>query len=205
MTDIKVDYWFPTPIWICDLDLDNIAIKNSCFNYKEKDPEGRTLSNRGGWQSKDLTLQNSDENLYKLITTINSKATEILNVDYAQNDRCAVVDNYWININCKNDYNIMHSHPGSFLSGVYYVDVPENSGLIHFERDSHEIFMLASQGLCGKSIVSGTNCEYTPIVGRLLLFPGWVNHTVLPNKSDEYRISIAFNCTPKKMSFGGFV
>ena len=41
--------------------------------------------------------------------------------------------NYWININRYGDYNTVHNHRGTILSGVFYIDVPdENMGNINF-------------------------------------------------------------------------
>ena len=42
---------------------------------------------------------------------------------------------YWSNINSYGDYNTLHNHKASIMSGVFYVDVPdENMGNINFER-----------------------------------------------------------------------
>src|SRR5437899_3284313 len=32
----------------------------------------------------------------------------------------------WINVNRAGDFNMLHSHPGCFLSAVYYVSVPQD-------------------------------------------------------------------------------
>jgi uncharacterized protein (TIGR02466 family) len=35
--------------------------------------------------------------------------------------------------------------------------------------------------------------DVKPAVGKLLLFPGWLEHSVEKNKTDDIRISISFN------------
>ena len=32
-----------------------------------------------------------------------------------------------------------------------------------------------------------------PVVGRIIMFPAWLWHSVEPNKSNELRISVSFN------------
>ena len=47
---------------------------------------------------------------------------------------------YWSNINLYGDYNTLHNHRGSILSGVFYIDVPdENMGNINFFKRSDDI------------------------------------------------------------------
>jgi len=205
MNNIKVEYWFPTPIWIVDLDIDNESIKKACLKLREDNPEGRTLSNRGGWQSNDLYPEHNIAVFTPLIKKIADCINVILSTDYEDLERSAVVSQYWININNKNDINQVHSHPGSFLSGVYYVSSSEGSGNIHFERDSQEIYSLGLLKLSGQTTVGGINCEYPPIEKRLLIFPGWVPHSVLPNTLDTDRISIAFNSEIRSNTFGGIL
>lgn len=204
LTDLKVDYWFPTPIWMVDLDVNNDELKTACIKLKE-DNEGRVYSNRGGWQSNDLHPEYSVSVFQQLVTKVTEQSDSILSVDYAQNDRCTAVNNFWININQKGHSNQVHSHPGSFLSAVYYVSVPEGSGSIVFERDSKDSFIMGTFHLNGQTPVSGVTCEYPPVEGRLLIFPGWLYHSVLPTTTDSERISIAFNIGLKRASFGGLI
>lgn len=203
--DIKVDYWFPTPIWITDLDINNDQLKTACLKLKEDNLDGRVLSNMGGWQSNDLYPEQNIAVFRQLVSSLTESINYILENDYCITDRVANVSQYWININKGHNANQVHIHPGAFLSGVYYVSAPEGSGSIHFERDSKEIYAMGCLKIGGKTVVSTMNCEYKPKTGRLLLFPGWLPHSVLPNTTDEERISIAFNAELKTTSFGGLI
>jgi uncharacterized protein (TIGR02466 family) len=42
-------------------------------------------------------------------------------------------------------------------------------------------------------LVSDEYFSHQPKVGELLLFPSWLPHFVLPNTSNEERISVSFN------------
>jgi len=69
-----------------------------------------------------------------------------------------------------------HRHVESPLSWVYYVKIPKKSGDLVFSFFDRFI------------------CPIAPEEGVLLLFPGWMHHSVSKNKSNELRISMAGNC-----------
>lgn len=191
---MNVEYWFSTPIWCDDITgIDNKQIKKYIvkFSYKNK---GRVLSNYGGWQSDDFYL-NSNQNaeLNNLSNVINNKLKECANTLKLKSNKNISVDNLWININHKEDSNLLHTHPGSFLSGVYYVSTPENCGRIVFQHPSELIdFWWQSFTECNSDITY-SNVNFEAKEGRLLIFPSWLKHYVQNNNSNKPRISIAFN------------
>ena len=81
---------------------------------------------------------------------------------------------FWFNINGPGHSNNWHSHFTNCSAAVLYINVPVNSGDIEFKNEA-ESFIL------------------TPSNGLLLVFPGTLEHRVLPNLSQEYRISLATN------------
>lgn len=105
----------------------------------------------------------------------------------------------WANINRFGDYHNLHNHPYSWLSGTYYVQVPEpkpmpgrkdlNPGAISFFDPRPQANMNAIKN------DAQINPEHrlVPRPGDLLLWPAFVHHLVHPNHSDELRISISFN------------
>ena len=52
--------------------------------------------------------------------------------------------NLWINENNKNNYNSIHVHPSSHLSGIYYIDVPLKSGNLFFYKYANDFLNLSS-------------------------------------------------------------
>ena len=42
---------FKTNIYCCDLKINLEQLKNNILDIRKKDPEGRMVSNQGGWQS----------------------------------------------------------------------------------------------------------------------------------------------------------
>jgi hypothetical protein len=84
------------------------------------------------------------------------------------------IDQWWFNCGEPGDEYRWHAHNPYTHSGVLYVQVPENSGGIEFRR--HEEYQV-----------------FYPVAGDFIQFAGNLAHRVLPNKSNDYRISVAFN------------
>lgn len=180
---------FPTPLWQIQIKgVDNDAIKEYCYHLKDN-TEGVTISNRGGWHSKEI-LQPLPDALTELFT----------NFEGFVNDYCAqitgltnlMLGNFWVNINQKYDYNRSHDHQNSILSGVYYVDCEgDDVGNFVAERDdTAEFFLGTYKNVSG---FTGTSFSITPLTGFAFLMPSWVLHSVEQNLTDRDRISVAFN------------
>src|SRR6185503_4704745 len=99
----------------------------------------------------------------------------------------------WLNVNKAGDSNILHSHPGCFISATYYVKVPDGmkGGEIYF-RDPRgpAVAMYETPGIELPWIGSGLGVPITPAAGKLLLFPSWLEHRVEPFEGTGERISI---------------
>lgn len=106
----------------------------------------------------------------------------------------------WPNVNQFGDYHDLHNHPHSYLSGTYYVHVPQarqdlpgradrRPGAISFYDPRPQANMTAIKG------DPQIEAEYTlmPEPGTILLWPSFLHHFVHPNLSDEARISVSFN------------
>jgi uncharacterized protein (TIGR02466 family) len=102
----------------------------------------------------------------------------------------------WININRAGHFNLLHSHPGCFLSATYYVKVPRTmkGGEIYF-RDPRgpAVAMYETPGIDLPWVGSGSGIPFSPLAGHLLLFPSWLEHRVERFQGTGERISIAFN------------
>ena len=168
--------------------VDNDAIKEYCYHLKDN-TEGVTISNRGGWHSKEI--------LEPLPDALNELFSNFLGF---VNDYCAqitglnnlMLGNFWVNINQKYNYNRPHDHQNSILSGVYYVDCEgDDVGNFVAERDDTAEFFLGSYK--NVSGFTGTSFAITPLTGFAFLMPSWMLHSVEQNLTDRDRISIAFN------------
>jgi len=141
-------------------------------------------SNYGGWQS-DVNLH--ENAVFKpLCDHIGALCAQVFKVKGAK------LHQMWACINKKHDQNLIHSHTNNYnLSGVYYVSVPADSGDIVF-RDPRPG---ANQAPCRLFKDDGDSEYFTPSDGLIILFPSYLEHFVLPNRSDSDRISMSFNLT----------
>jgi hypothetical protein len=92
----------------------------------------------------------------------------------------------WFTKSEYNDYASVHSHGEADISGVYYVQTTGEDGTIFFKSPAS---VARLHPLFGHS----SNFIHKPIVGKLLLFPGFVEHGVRTNETNDTRISFSFN------------
>lgn len=101
----------------------------------------------------------------------------------------------WLTVFAPGDSEQQHNHYGNFLSGVYYVSAPPETGAFRFYEPGAQKTMWHGQytNQAPKNVNNSTNGTYYPRTGEMILFPSWMEHAVLANKSQRNRISIAFN------------
>ena len=100
----------------------------------------------------------------------------------------------WVNQNFVSDYNMPHNHTGTLIqfSGIWYIKASRNSGDLLFlnrpeNSDPTNLFKYIDDPL------SWVNYRITPEDNKLILFPSTLVHLVEPCRSDQDRISVAFN------------
>ena len=111
----------------------------------------------------------------------------------------------WPNVNRFGDYHDLHNHPRAYLSGTYYVQVPEDREELETRGDVRpgRITFYDPRGAAANmTAIKGDpyiEADHTidPEPGLILLWPGFLNHFVHPNLSKTPRISISFNIVLK--------
>jgi uncharacterized protein (TIGR02466 family) len=188
-SNLTADILFPNKVWRQELGYDS----NSIIPYiKELHANSPTVvhSNYGGWQSPPLDNDTVASNLSELKSKIDSAIKEVCKDTLLPE---LYLDNLWFNVNPPGTYNIIHTHPGAVISGVYYIDVPaENMGNIRFYRDDAAEYYMPDN-CTGNNNFTSLSVEYPPKKDLLLLFPSWLKHSVQGNLSNENRISMSFN------------
>jgi uncharacterized protein (TIGR02466 family) len=175
-------------------DLENVSyIYKDAAERKQKNPLG------GYFISDDLigkhNLKNLEARIYEALdrylsgvewtTIINNPDPVVPNLKGGN----FKIMNSWINIAEKGVKHDYHSHPGYTIAGVYYFRVSDEQGGICFNNPNLMIYNAHfPEGRCSPQSV-----ELIPKDGDIVLFPAWLQHSTHENKTDEERISIAFN------------
>ena len=174
---------FSTNIWCCQSNIDNDFILKECYKFSKK-TDGIIMSNRGGYQGEGFNC-------------------DILNNFIKYNLPVSPVDSLdefklfsWVNINPKGSKNLRHNHfdvgGNVVFSGVYYVKVPKDSGCIRF-FDPRGFMIHSCLDMKYFHGHSKPVFDVEPQAGDCVYFPSWLEHDVEDNKSNEDRVSIAFN------------
>jgi uncharacterized protein (TIGR02466 family) len=194
---------FSTPVMLSDLP-DAPALNSdlrAVITHRETTHPGTQHSNLGGWQSDWDMDRWGGAAAIKLLAIGRNTANRITTDRQGNAVLLTWKANMWANVNRSGHGNEFHSHPGSFWSGVYYVDDggidadPSLGGELEFmDPRGPGPAMYAPHLAYGKAGLSvGANETVGPKSGRLVMFPAWLLHQVRPYRGKAQRISIAFN------------
>mgnify|MGYP001229997611 FL=1 len=207
---------FPIPISLYNFGEDNhelnVDLVTDILKEQDRDPDGLTQSNLGGWHSS-----SGLEDRYESFSALKKQ------IEDSANDYCVkhgylsglVCQQLWANVNQNGDMTVGHHHGVSALTGVYYpvqsiVDNDCNfsysdtnpiqagiwdgkkGGSIYFQDPSYGL----KTGLRKDDSPSAYNLDayYTyPVAGLLIVFPSYLTHAVLPFREEQTkRLSISF-------------
>lgn len=175
------------PAW-----LDYIAQRQASEPVTEK----MNRSNYNGWKTPfDLF----DEPLFAPLQRLSKQCFQYVFEQHQQQAQAEHFDVQGsVNLSHPQAFNYQHGHAMSLYSGVYYLTVPENSGdiVFHEPRPAAKYSRLQADGC---RFGSG-DVYIAPKAGQLVLFPCWLEHSVLPNESDQTRISIPMNAMERTLS-----
>jgi uncharacterized protein (TIGR02466 family) len=143
----------------------------------------------GTWQT-DPVLHERQEfaQFTKLVNQAARAALDFLTIQYNRIE----ITGCWANINPLGGQNSPHMHPNNFLSGVYYVSLPDDAGQITFSDPRPQAQMIMPKVKAWNKYM-GNEIKLDTKPGRFVMFPAWLTHSVQINRSEKHRISISFN------------
>ena len=104
------------------------------------------------------------------------------------------LDEGWINIYNKSDYQEFHYHTSSVFSVVYYAKIPENGGgLVLNSPKGPDMFPIEDVNYDNE--FNHSWFKIYPKQRSLVIFRSFVEHMVEPGEHESERISIAYNAT----------
>jgi len=195
---MKVQFWFPTPIYVSELsnasELNKYLLKH-ILQWKKQD-KGLKKTNIKGWHSE--TNMHVKKEYEPLVKEINRMQVEInKNECYT---RPTFIGNMWANINYPGSSNVAHIHSNAHWSGVYYIQAPKQSGVLQIEDPRQSANMFTALQLPTPQLPRRLwkLIHFNPVAGKLLMFPAYLVHAVSENLSKlkgpkGWRFSVSFN------------
>ena len=156
---------------------------------------------------RDLTTDYRSDNLFTMENAATAWLKDCINITVGDYFRHLEMDydirwslQAWANVNRFGDYHDYHNHPHAYLSGTYYVRVPDDREPLETRKDSRpgRLTLYDPRACANMTAIRGdpyVDPEFTvePRPGMVLLWPAFINHFVHPNLSRTPRISISFN------------
>jgi uncharacterized protein (TIGR02466 family) len=185
----EVEELFPTPLWVLQLG----TVEAAALNAKLKAEIEKIISPRpkvptgSNWQTpQDLHTRPAFADFTKLVEKAGHSVAR-----YLQVEQCPMmITGCWANVNPPGTYHPTHTHPNNFLSGVYYVAMPDAGSQIVFQ-DPRPVMIMPRIGKHSRVTANAAVSQTQP--GRMVLFPSWLRHHVPSNDGTTERISISFN------------
>ena len=195
---IKIMPIFINFLAVDSLSLDNDRIEKFCLEKRKHSP-GRVVSNGGGWQSDNLDLAAPE--LAELFAEVGKRLDEVHRTFEFSPSLRQMITEAWININQKGHFNWSHDHPGCLFSAVYYVKGGADKGELEMKTPIvPHTYTISNEMVAGFNAFTGHAMVIPPVTGDLLIFPSWLLHRVNMSRSEEDRISIAFNTKVAKVA-----
>lgn len=191
---------FPTPVW--QVDFEGMGVLNraitdeilameetarlSSENYSENYPSGYTTY----FEQPTLFAEPPFDQLAEFIFRAGTEFAAERGYDMS---KCRLaMTSMWGNVQYENGIHALHHHPNSNMSGVYYAQTPDNSGRLRI-RDPNILARMAEPPCDRHTMVSANSMEINPKEGRLVIFPSYLEHEVMPHGSDSPRVSVSYN------------
>ena len=189
-----IENFFATPIYIHTLN-DYSQIENEIDSVI---PKARFAND---WQPDNDTAETTfSQTNPNIISAFNMQTTKKVLVKHVESYLQQVgqiytpesieINSSWLNKFSREQVIGFHEHgyQPNVISGVYYHRYTPGSGDIQFKSSNPFLVTFPHQTEKYSNVV---NIEVEQ--GMILLFPNWLMHKVMPNRTDYSRISLAFN------------
>ena len=188
--------FFPQPVFkykIKYYEQVNAQLSGYIYDLKKKNEKGLDRTNVNGWHSENFDLKDKNSVQYKFLISLKEYIFDVFDKYCWDIDPKKIVcTEMWAIINKKDSFNLIHTHPNSYLSAAYYVRAPENCGKFLVENPnsvSNHSYPRISKETELNANIRGLDVKE----GDLLFFPSYLPQKVGRNMSDEDRIVISFN------------
>jgi len=182
---------FSTPIFVTKLVFEGTTLGDTIDELNKEEQIKINLEKNVGFTSKNKYIL--DNLKYSSLKKSIMDVLSFYNKTHLKYKTNFKMTTSWISKTTPNTSSSLHTHANSFLSGVLYLNVPENSGDIMFENmNSHNIQIETEED----TLYNANKFYFKPESGIIIFFPSNLHHKVLTNNSNLERLSVAFNFMP---------
>jgi uncharacterized protein (TIGR02466 family) len=183
MSNPKIMDLFPTPLYVTNI--------NAQLNprYKEYLLNAPKIENIGNLRGEDGYVLNQPI-FAELKNFIMQCIKDYVDSVYASPSLDVYITQSWANYTKPKEFHHKHSHPNSFISGVFYVNAIKGEDMLKFHKEKSAIYEFMSKQ---PNNYNSNTVVISVETGDLVLFPSNFTHEVPQTTSNETRISIAFN------------
>jgi uncharacterized protein (TIGR02466 family) len=183
------EFFFPKTFYYRDNLIEeeaNLAIADAAFALRKEFPRSTRQNLYTTYGSLPNVLLRPA--LTPLREALQDEIAIYLNQIETRSDKRWMIPDSWISISSPGDYERMHTHPGSYVSGVFYIRAPIGCGNLCFENLEDNLWSSLRTRKENLSAIS-----YEARERRLILFNSQMPHHVERNLSTSERIALSFN------------
>lgn len=193
---------FSTWLYRCEDDPRELGMRLAALARRlmAEDPLGARRTNSGGWHYAHDLFERPEPVVAEFRNLAEQHVQAFINhfrpAERRKADRFRLGG--WVNVNRAGDTNLLHCHPGAFLSGVFYAVIPggmRRGEIVFRDPRGPAVAMYETPGIDLPWVGNGIGQPFSPAAGEWLLFPSWLEHRVEPFEGEGERISVAFNAS----------
>jgi uncharacterized protein (TIGR02466 family) len=184
---LEIHNLFPTALGMFDIGRVLTEDETSFIKKQDRRP------NMGNTTSVDVLILKNAE-LASIKSFIEKSISEYFEGVYApKNETHLRITQSWCNYTEQGQFHHKHSHPNSFISGVFYIKANEDTDKIYFYKDGFQQLKTPTK----EWNTYNSDSWWMPVYsGRLFIFPSHLTHMVESVESMDTRISLSFNTFP---------
>jgi len=177
---------FPEPVYVSTIGraLTKEELKTINKYKKETNKNEGNITSNDNYVLENKTLKNLKEDLRKKVIDYFDK------VICTDNSITPYITQSWLNYTKANQFHHTHSHPNSYVSGIFYINADKKVDKIKFYKDNNSLLKLKTTKF---NIFNSDSWWYSIKTGDVILFPSSLRHGVDKKEGKNIRISLSFN------------